>query len=1043
MNQQYLKGVYVNLRNAYGQNALPDEATFIQKMANPQYAEGVRSNLVQYYGTENVPNSSKWLEKIGSQQPQTAQKTAQPPAAQTTQKVELPPLSIARPELLPKQQAQFPLQGQQAETILGVKSTLPPVKQQVPRETVSQGVYPSEKKTQEILGMPVPKMEEMPKPKTYLEKEVQKSISGFEKQEKQPSIYPKIEAKPKLPTMGEVMSGLNTDEIISLGNKGIEDRVQMVNPKTEEEINYEKQTYLNNNPLAYEKEMNIYGARIKALKDKINPIELQLKQQYGDNFAQTITQDEFNADANLQEYFKIAQGMNQISQEAQGLINEPRFAEFKKMLADAEVSQQKKDELKKKFQQKGVLGKLADIGLGFLETTTPLRLLGPKTFTGTKLQDESDKFLARGLTWLSAVPKMLENIDPTNATAGYDIWDKWFDQANEFNREVQMTRPVASDVQRDIKQKYAIVNGYKVYLDEKNNPTDVRDNKGFFVDEKTQDGIIKKYDENPQQYKKQEDFSVATLGAKSVPTILDMSGLIALSAATGGGAATLVPGIAAQTYSDIYQDALRKGLKPEDANDLATITGLAYGMVGLLNPMESRIAQGTMGKTFNKLFGQGLTKSDVALINSGKLSVGDFAKKTFISAIKNTGAENIEEVVLEPLAQRAIQYAYNENAKQYGTGFDVNKPIIDSKEAIETAMITTMTSMLMSPMEVVSSMPEQRREALKRSLNMPEKYIEFKKQALDNGQITENEYNYDIATFNNVVAKYNASKDLVSEDLQDELSELLLKKYTLEKKIEQVNDDALNVQNKKLLTDVNVRLQKMVEGSYDKEKEEAIRKEERVKPEPIVSEGTGMIGKEASDVANKLIAGQDLTSGERDIYDSYKPEIDKIVEAAKTKPKAEVVAPEVALEVTPVVAEAEVAPTEVVAKEEVKTPIYEEEARKEEPVLEGVRDVGPEAEAEQVSPELRTEEEKAVEEKITEPTTTKKTKSSKDIFAQSVDLFYKSKDATSAKEKRKLAEERRTLMDENPTMKYIDDNIKKIYEQLEEKGLLQKKGDCP
>lgn len=66
-----------------------------------------------------------------------------------------------------------------------------------------------------------------------------------------------------------------------------------------------------------------------------------------------------------------------------------------------------------------------------------------------------------------------------------------------------------------------------------------------------------------------------------------------------------------------------------------------------------------------------------------------------------------------------------------------------------------------------------------------------------------------------------------------------------------------------------------------------------------------------------------------------------------------------------------------------------------------------------------------------------------DLFKKSVELFYDAKEAEGASKKRSLAEKRRKLMEENPTVKYIDDNIKYIYKQLENKGLLTKKGNCP
>ena len=64
-------------------------------------------------------------------------------------------------------------------------------------------------------------------------------------------------------------------------------------------------------------------------------------------------------------------------------------------------------------------------------------------------------------------------------------------------------------------------------------------------------------------------------------------------------------------------------------------------------------------------------------------------------------------------------------------------------------------------------------------------------------------------------------------------------------------------------------------------------------------------------------------------------------------------------------------------------------------------------------------------------------------FEKSVDLFYKTKDADGASKKRSLAAERREFLEKNPTVKYIDDNMKYIYKQLEDQNIIERKGECP
>lgn len=64
-------------------------------------------------------------------------------------------------------------------------------------------------------------------------------------------------------------------------------------------------------------------------------------------------------------------------------------------------------------------------------------------------------------------------------------------------------------------------------------------------------------------------------------------------------------------------------------------------------------------------------------------------------------------------------------------------------------------------------------------------------------------------------------------------------------------------------------------------------------------------------------------------------------------------------------------------------------------------------------------------------------------FAESAKLFDQIQEADGSAKKRRLAEERRALIESSPEVKFIDDNIKKIYEQLENKGILKREGNCP
>jgi hypothetical protein len=64
-------------------------------------------------------------------------------------------------------------------------------------------------------------------------------------------------------------------------------------------------------------------------------------------------------------------------------------------------------------------------------------------------------------------------------------------------------------------------------------------------------------------------------------------------------------------------------------------------------------------------------------------------------------------------------------------------------------------------------------------------------------------------------------------------------------------------------------------------------------------------------------------------------------------------------------------------------------------------------------------------------------------FKKAVDLFYDISGTEGSAKKRTLAAKRKVFLEQNPSIKYIDDNWKDISKQLEAKGLITKKGNCP
>ena len=224
----------------------------------------------------------------------------------------------------------------------------------------------------------------------------------------------------------------------------------------------------------------------------------------------------------------------------------------------------------------------------------------------------------------------------------------------------------------------------------------------------------------------------------------------------------------------MYETGLQAGLKPSEANDFATLTSIMTGMVTLVNPLEANIVKGTASKGIGKLLGSSITKADIQLIRSGQMTIGQLAKRVAIEGAKNTAWENLEELVLEPFVQKATETLYNGKAKKMGGGFETDWKFLQSKEDAETAMITTMTSLLLTPIEVANSIPEQRRIALQRSLDNPQQFLEKRNLMLNDGDISKEKFDYEVKAFEDISRQYNAVKSQIKEENRDDLAELLL-----------------------------------------------------------------------------------------------------------------------------------------------------------------------------------------------------------------------------------------------------------------------------
>jgi len=642
-------------------------------------------------------------------------------------------------------------------------------------------------------------------------------------------------------------------------------------------------------------------------------------------------QDQLESYKNIPEvksYILLNEKQNKVNEEARGLIFKDEYSEYRKTLDIASQKQFEKDTQKKEFLDKGFFGKVSDV-LGAISNLSPVVLAEKlitgnkdKTYTGTAIKDESHRLMARTLNAIASYPKMAENTNPFGKADKYDFFDKIFDATTEFSKEKELTNQNASDVQRDIKQKYVEVDGYRVLLDDKGKPTKVTDDRFFNIGGLTQSLIINKYENNKDKYKDvKSDISVGTAVAKSVPTILDMGGLIALTTLTGGATAPLlgteiaygaatVASAAAQMYSGLYEGGIEAGLSPTEAGDFATVASLGVGSVSLVNPMEMSIAKNLMTRKVGKEIAEKMTKSEIQLVLNGKLKVTDLAIKYGKDYIKNTAGENLEEIVLEPFVQRGVEVLYNENAKKQGSGFeDLNEPFFNAKEVAETAIITSISTLLFSPIETASSIPNEKRLAVFKAIEKPNEFTEALNDKLEKGDITKERYDFEVKALEDVSNQYNSVKDNIKEKDKEKLTELLAKKYNLKKEISKINDDVLNRRNKSLLEDINKEIEGIITPTKEEEptaKEQQSKEEVKTPTEEaeITTKETtpndiedkeyiefinrGSVSEERlNDIANKVKKQEQLSDREKEIFADKTAEVNKIIAKEEVVPTKE------------------------------------------------------------------------------------------------------------------------------------------------------------
>ena len=362
---------------------------------------------------------------------------------------------------------------------------------------------------------------------------------------------------------------------------------------------YLKEQASSNPKYGYEYEYNKIGSLFKAVKQRADDYDTVLKQKFGDNYMEVAKQGNYDIlnDQDFNKFRQLREKQNELSTKANGLINDSRYSEVKSSREKVEKAQQGVDERAKN-------DKIYKIG-------DELNYIGNKLAYGA----------GHVVKMIAELPSLATSIDK-----GYDWTDKVADWGNRFSDNLIESIPVSTDKKTGVFNKVADVDGYKVFVDESGEPIDVRDKNNFKVPLSVSQSVVEKFSSNPQTYKTRNEMNSGALVDNGLNTMIDM-GIMILGTKGAGmvGAGEKLQeltsmGIAyQQTKRDVFNDAIKKGLDPRNADLLSNIIGVAAGTSSMLNPMEFNIAKGA--GLFNLLKTDGLNAAKLALIKEGKLLV--------------------------------------------------------------------------------------------------------------------------------------------------------------------------------------------------------------------------------------------------------------------------------------------------------------------------------------------------------------------------------------------------------------------------------------
>ena len=277
------------------------------------------------------------------------------------------------------------------------------------------------------------------------------------------------------------------------------------------------------------------------------------------------------------------------------------------------------------------------------------------------------------------------------ATAGdsYDFLEQFGDYI-EYSLEENQVQ--SSSEERSLVENVVQFENYRLTLDEKGDPIDVRDKDGFKVrNSLTVKNVIADYMETPEEERPKAimDVNNNILFSKFVDTSVDMVQLI-----YGGQAGTKLlskvskynkfnkaAGLTMSGYvfehNSLYNEAIDVGMSKDDAGKFAMSGAVIIGALENLSPGDA---------IFDGAARRKIVKEYLEILAKGKATKGDVARIIARNVAVEIPKENIQEIS-QTVADRVVKASANVILNNDYFDTEINK-----EELLETAILTTMST---------------------------------------------------------------------------------------------------------------------------------------------------------------------------------------------------------------------------------------------------------------------------------------------------------------------------------------------------------------